>query len=53
MIAPRDVDLLELRSREAAAGLAGNVHGPELRADAAALQPREIRLTWRRWSRRS
>ncbi len=42
---PRDVDLFELRAREAAADLAGNVHGPELRADAAELQPREVGLT--------
>jgi hypothetical protein len=44
-----DVDLLELDLREAPAGeVARDVHGPELPADAALLQPGKIRVAARR-----
>ena len=41
---PRDIDLFELRARESALELAGDVHGPELRTDATVSQTREVRL---------
>ena len=40
----RDVDLLELRAREAAGRLARRVHGPEHGADAAGAQARDVGL---------